>query len=292
MTILTSDPAAQGNQGNGSAPPGNQQPTSDWRSALPDDLRSEKVFESIKGKDWSEAGPLLAKNYVHAQRLVGTEKLALLTDKSTPEETNEFYTKLGRPAKPTEYQYKLPEGLTAENLDPARLDSWKNKMHELGLTSRQANELMSNYLAEENLGRQGSVKSAELQQDQWVLQIKQEYGDKFDENMNYARLALRDFGNPKLMEALESSGFGSHPEVVKTFANIGRALADDKARTGNGSGGNPLASPEAAQAALNAFNRDESKQKALFDDRAINHADVVKERAALFIAAFPPTKAE
>lgn len=288
MSLLT-DPTKETTLPTGTPPPGNQ-PPADWRASLPEELRSEKVFEAIKGKDWAEAGPVLAKNYVHAQRLVGADRLTVPTDTSTPEEIASFRTKIGVPAKPEEYKYNLPEGLKEDALDKTRMDAWRKELHEAGIPAKAAERIMSRYLNEEHTARVEAEKAAEKQEQTWVLEVKSHFGDKFDEAMNYARLALRDFGSPALTKALDDSGFGNHPEVIKAFTMIGRKLADDTAR-GTSGGTRPPGSPlskESAQAELNAFNRDEGKQRALFDARHPQHANVVKERAELFKAAFPP----
>lgn len=289
MSLLTGQDGAAGGQASGgptggSGGTGNQP---DWRTALPDDLKNEKVFESIKGKDWAEAGPLLAKNYLHAQRLVGAEKLVLPTEHSSPEEIANFRTKLGVPAKPEEYGYKLPEGLTEDKIDKGRMDLWRKELHEAGIPKAAAERIMSKYLSEEFGATQAANAARTKQLADNELAIKQEFGLKFDEKVNYARLAIREFGTPQLTEILDQTGLGSHPDVVKLFAAIGSKLSDDRARGGGGGGANPLATPELAQDALNAFNRDQSKQKALFDAADPQHKWVVEERQKLFAAAFP-----
>lgn len=254
---------------------------------LPDDLRAEKVFESIKGKDWAEAGPVLAKNYMHAQRLVGADKVAIPTDKSTPEEIAAFRAKIGVPAKPDEYGYKLPEGLTEDKLDKARIDTWRKELHEAGVPKAAAERIMTKYLSEEFAAGAQAKASHAKQLEQHELQIKQEFGAKFDEKVNFAQLAMREFGDEKLTQVLEETGLGSHPTVVKLFAQIGEKLADDKALGGGGGSGNSTATPALAQAALTEFSKNAEKQKALFDAYHPQHAAVVKERTDLFLAAFP-----
>ena len=283
MTMLTG-------QADGQAPaapaPGNQ----NWRTSLPDDLKNEKVFESIPGKDWSEAGPLLAKNYLQAQRLVGADKLILPTERSTPEEIAAFRTKLGVPAKPEEYGIKLPDGLTEDRLDKARVDAWRKEMHDAGIPKAAAERLMSKYLSDEFGATQAAAQARVKELENHELSLKAELGVKFDEKLNNARYALKQFGSEKLAEILDSTGLGSHPEVVKLFAAIGEKLSDDSARGGGGGGGNPLASPETAQHALNEFNRNPENMKALFDKNHANHEYVVKQRTELFQATFPSDK--
>lgn len=53
-------------------------------------------------------------------------------------------------------------------------------------------------------------------------------GTKLQESLASAA-AFRDaFGSPELIELLNSSGMGDHPEVVRLFARAGKAMADAK----------------------------------------------------------------
>lgn len=262
----------------------------DWRTSLPEDIRSEKVFESIKGKDWGEVGPSIAKQLVHAQRMVGGDKLTLLTDKSTPEERAAFYTKLGRPEKPDGYQYKLPEGMREDGINKERITKWQTKMHELGLSKTAADTLLSEFIAEEFGHGKAHEESEAKKIEAWELGLKQELGAKYEEKTNIAVWAAKEFGSPELLDILDKTGLGSHPDVVKMFVKIGEQMSDDHARNG-GSGNGPqnfsAMNPAQAQAALNEFNRNESNMKILFDKGHTEHDKLVKERAELFAAAFP-----
>jgi hypothetical protein len=289
MSIITGQQGGDAGQAQGSGAAGgagNQAPT-DWRSALPEDIRSEKVFESIKGKDLNEAFPVLAKNYLHAQKLVGADKLVIPGPTATPEEKAAFYTKLGRPEKPEEYGYKLPEGLTEDRLDKARIDAWRKEFHDAGIPKASAERFLNKFLADEfgTVQSREQAKAKELETNE--LAIKQEFGVKFDEKVNFARLALREFGNDGLSGLLEQTGLGSHPEVVKFFAKIGEGLADHRAVSGQGSQGNSFGSPAMAQQALTEFNANAENTKALLDRNHPRHDEVVSHRQKLFEAAFP-----
>tara|TARA_R100001463_G_scaffold118046_1_gene173714 strand:- start:221 stop:856 length:636 start_codon:yes stop_codon:yes gene_type:complete len=52
-------------------------------------------------------------------------------------------------------------------------------------------------------------------------------GDSLDASVIYAKRALERFGSDKFAEALESTGFGNHPEIIRIFSKIGRSMADD-----------------------------------------------------------------
>lgn len=285
MSLITGQ---SGGQGEGTSA-GNGNQINDWRTSLPEDLRNEKVFESIKGKDLAEAFPVLAKNYVHAQKLVGAEKLVIPGETATPEERAAFYNKLGRPEKPDGYQIKLPEGLTEDRVDKAKIDLWRKEMHESGIPKAAAERLLNKYLTEEFTATQAAAQAHAKALQDGELALKQEFGTQYDTKLNFARFAVKEFGSDGLVQILESTGLGSNPEVVKLFANIGQKLSDDKARgSGTGQTGmSSFASPELAQHALNEFQRNPENMKALFDRQHPNHDRVVEDRAKLFAAAYP-----
>jgi hypothetical protein len=255
-------------------------------------MRAEKVFETIKGKDWAEAGPTLAKNYLHAQRLVGADKLVIPTATSTPEEIAAFRTKMGVPAKFEEYSYgKLPEGMAETQLDKARLDAWRKEMHEAGLPKAQADRLLNKYITEEFGTFQARNKFHTDALATNELAVKAEFGDKYDENVNFAQFAAKQFGDEALLKLLDESGMGSHPAVVRFFAKAGRAMADDKARGGGGGGASSPEhmTPGQAQAELVSFESNKANIDALHDKNNPAHDRAVKERMKLYTAAFPPS---
>lgn len=50
--------------------------------------------------------------------------------------------------------------------------------------------------------------------------------EKLDVSVAQAKRAFQRFGAPGLLEALETTGLGSHPEVVRVFARIGAAMRE------------------------------------------------------------------
>lgn len=286
MSAITGQQDGQGAGASGNA--GNQTPPTDWRSALPAEFHSEKSLESIKGKDWAEAGPALAKGYVNAQKLVGADKIVIPGKDATPEQIKEYRTKLGVPEKFEDYGVKLPEGVKPEQLDQKLVDSWRQRLHAQGVPKAAAEALIADYITD-NVGSVAAAEKARADQDtQWELSLKQKFGDQYDAQVNYARHALANLGTPELAAAIDKAGFGNHPELVSFFAKAGKAISDDSANgRGNGQGNGAPKTPAAAQAALDAFNRDEGKQKALWDKTNPAHDAAVKERTALFETAFP-----
>ena len=66
-----------------------------WQSLLPEDIRGDKNFETMK------SFPAAMTAVIHAQRLVGKDKIALPNENSTEAEYEEFYAAIGRPTTPS-----------------------------------------------------------------------------------------------------------------------------------------------------------------------------------------------
>ena len=105
--------------------------------SLAEDVRNEPSLQNIQDLDQ------LAKGYVHAQRMVGADKIALPNKHATEDDWNQFYGKLGRPDSPEAYEinYQPPvEGYEATNLP-----GFQDAAFRAGLNSDQAQLLLDWY---------------------------------------------------------------------------------------------------------------------------------------------------
>jgi hypothetical protein len=148
------------------------------------------------------------------------------------------------PVVPEKYEFKAPEGVT---LDQAQVDAFTPVAKELGLTNEQAQKLVDLHTAQTTEAAKAFQTS---QHEAWQTQVKQWEsetrsdkeigGAKFDENIGLAAKAIDKFGSRELRQALDTSGMGNHPAVVKFFVTVGRQLAEDGMAGGNaGQGGTP-----------------------------------------------------
>ena len=102
--------------------------------SLAEDMRNEPSLQNIQDLDQ------LAKGYVHAQRMVGADKIALPNKHATEDDWNQFYGKLGRPDTPEAYEvnYQPP----AEGYEPTNLPGFQDAAYRAGLNSDQAQLLL------------------------------------------------------------------------------------------------------------------------------------------------------
>lgn len=135
----------------------------------------------------------------------------------------------GKPqGAPEQYQaFKLPEGATLESEALTELQSFAKS---LNLTQEQAQALV-----DRDIKTRADFSAAQKAQHEGLLEKwlndsktdKEFGGDKFDENLAVALKARDAFATPELKKLLNETGMGNHPEVVRFFLKIGKAISED-----------------------------------------------------------------
>jgi hypothetical protein len=146
----------------------------------------------------------------------------------------------GNQGAPGEYaDFAMPEGMA---MDAAHATDLKSLAKEFGLTQAQAQKVadLGAKWATDLSGKQAqALEDMSNAWEQAAQTDKEIGGDKLPENLGFAKSALAKFGNPQLSQLLESSRLGSHPDVIRMLAAVGRAMADDKVLTGAAPGQAP-----------------------------------------------------
>jgi hypothetical protein len=141
------------------------------------------------------------------------------------------------PKAPESYELKAPEGF--EKLDQALVDEFTPLARELDLTNDQANKLVETMMpkvAQQLAQTQQAAWTAQLET--WVTDVKADKevgGEALQGSLQAAQRAMTKFASPELKALLEypsadnpkGMGLGNHPELVRVFARIGKAMADD-----------------------------------------------------------------
>jgi len=135
------------------------------------DLRSY-----AEGKHFDQAGfEGVVKSYRHLEQLFGRDKAGLtimmLGDDPTSEQTNEFYTKLGRPKTAQDYGLTPPEGQ-----DSAFADWASGIFHEAGLTQKQAEQIAGRWDAYQNDSATTAQTIRDSTAEAAVAELKKEWG--------------------------------------------------------------------------------------------------------------------
>jgi len=132
--------------------------------------------------------------------------------------------------------FTLPEDM---QLDSALLESALPVFKELGLTQEQAQKLVDLQAAKAGQDEQSRLDEFEDLKNEWMEASKNDKefgGDKFDQSIGEARLALEKLGTPELTNLLNDYGVGNHPEIIRIMSKMGALLKEDSpGNTGNAS---------------------------------------------------------
>lgn len=190
--------------------------------SLPEDLRVEPSLRNFTDP------ASLAKSYVHAQRMIGADKIPLPGKTATDEDWSNVWSKLGRPQAPSEYELNFENPVFGDN----ELESFKKSAFEAGLNNRQV-ERMAKFLDEAVSGARSSrsemTEKAVYEAEQ---ELRQEFGQAFEQRMALAyNAATQLLGDASLLDEVELSDgrvLGDHPQVVRMFAKLAEQIGEDK----------------------------------------------------------------
>jgi hypothetical protein len=135
--------------------------------------------------------------------------------------------------KPIEYaDFTAPEGVT---LNPEAMTELKAFAAERKLSQEDAQKLVD--LGAKTMQQQQAALTSQIEQAQaqWseASRTDKEFGgDKLAENVAVAKQALDQFGSPELSKMLKESGLGNHPEIIRAFFRVGKAISEDKVERG------------------------------------------------------------
>lgn len=138
---------------------------------------------------------------------------------------------------PEKYEFKPAEG---QELDNAALEQFEPIARELNLTNEQAQKMVDLYGTKiMPMVQKQQAEAWQKTTEQWAADVKADKeigGDKLTTNLSAAQRALDLFGTPELKEYLEVTGLGNHPDLVKTFVKIGKAMSEDGMVDGSNQG--------------------------------------------------------
>ena len=132
------------------------------------------------------------------------------------------------PVSPEFYSdFTLPEGVT---LDEAALGKAAPIFKELGLNQEQAQKLVDLQAEMVQEGARSQTETFDQLIDGWKKDAENDKefgGDKFEESISTASLAVEKFGTPEFKQLMEDHGVGNHPEMIRFMVKVGSLLRED-----------------------------------------------------------------
>lgn len=233
----------------------------DWTTSLAPELKTLVTSKGYK----TPADVVQA--YSHAQRALGADKIPAPKDGVWDPIALE---KMGVPKDPTGYQLKrpeMPEGLTYdENFEKAALPV----LHKMGIPPAAAQQLLDLYAGQAVQQHQALSAAREAQGAEALGALKTEWGQAFDQNVGAAARAAKHFGGQELVDALNSSGAGNDPHLIRAFAKIGKMMGEDPLKTGRTQGS--MLTPAEARVEAN---------KLMKSDAYLTNKDPIAHKAAV-----------
>jgi hypothetical protein len=132
------------------------------------------------------------------------------------------------PEAPAYGEFKLPDGAT---VDGASLEQATTLFKEAGLPQEQAQKFIDLALSREQAAATKGVQAFVDLQTKWVSEIKADPeigGTRFEASMASAGRAIDRLGVPGLREALNLTGAGNNPAIVKAFVRLGQMVSEDR----------------------------------------------------------------
>ena len=244
------------------------QATTDWKASLSDEIRSDKSLENIKDIEG------LAKSYVHAQKMVGSDKIPVPNKYATDKDWDAVYEKLGRPKSADGYKYDLPQD---KQVDEASLKEFSSQAHKLGLLPTQANGVVKFYNEMTAKSIQDADSKALAARENSTKELKQEWGQAFDQKINQAATLAKSVGATELFDTNLADGtkLGDHPVMIKAFAELANKMGEDTITQASGPA---YLTPNQIEKQIGELTQPGS---AYWDKNHMNHQAAVQEVLAL-----------
>jgi hypothetical protein len=219
---------------------------SDWTTSL-----SEEVRGYVQNKGFKDPGQVV-DSYKNLEKLLGADKAQLLRipQKEDAPEWNDIWSKLGKPADPTEYKIGDDKG-------DKNFQEWARKtFFELNVPKKQAETLAAkfNEYSQSVMDAQANQRQQEVvQQDN---QLKQEWGKAYEQNIQVGRKAVQAFGfdGPTIEKLEQAMGYAG---VMKFMQTLGSKVGEDSFVSSQGQGGfRGAMSPAQAKAQMQSLKGD------------------------------------
>jgi len=193
----------------------------------PEDKSEDKLEdkkEDEKSEDKKEDNPEDKKDDEKSEdKKVDDEK------KEADEKKADDEKKVGKKEdKPEDIVLKMPENSL---LLQERIDEIATIAKEQGLSQDTAQMMVDR--EQDAVGQYAANAKAHLDNLAdvvWIEETKNDAeigGEKFKENVEFAKRAFKKYGSDKFNEILNESGYGNHPENIRAWSRVGRDMSDD-----------------------------------------------------------------
>ena len=189
-----------------------------WQEVLPNEIRDQANLRNFKTVD------SLAKAYIHAQKMIGADKIAISKNPSEAE-IREVQERLGLPKEADKYEVKLAD---KSPLKKEIVDAFKKTAFEAGILPAQAQKLVDFMHSQEVENHNSQILRANQDFERNMAAIKNEWGDAYGQMSAQAKAALKEFGATQDDIDYFKQNFGANPTILRFLSKVGSTLSEDK----------------------------------------------------------------
>lgn len=201
-----------------------------WQTTLMDGYKDDPSLSTVKDTK------TLAKMFVDTKRMVGKDKIAIPTEKSSKEEWDEYYKIGGRPDTVEDYTLAPPEGFPqelAETLLPKdRLLKWQQRFFDAGISKNAAHKFISEF-ANDMLA---DVKNQKVMEENQIAELTsglaEDWGAAYDQKIHLGNIAIEEGtlgsgGDNEFKERVVAK-LQKDPDLTRFVANLGSKFSEGK----------------------------------------------------------------
>lgn len=183
---------------------------------------SDEYKDVVQRTGWKDPNDAI-KSYRELEKNASS-KVKLPSPESSAEEIRAFYQRTGCPENPEGYEVA---GLPEEMPDSLRYEEAEKALaqiaYENGVNKQAFESLVKGFYEKTYADMLASREQGETA-------LKQEFGDKYDENLNAAKKFCGNCSE-EFRQLLEQTGLGNNPIVIKEFCSLGKkTMADSLVR--------------------------------------------------------------
>lgn len=216
------------------------------QTAQPAAWYSEDQKAYVEAKGWKAPTDAIS-SYINHEKLFSADRagrtIVMPKDEADVEGRKAFLAKLGVPESPDKYQFDLPNAK-----GPEEIAFVASMFHEADVPLTAANKIMTKLAEYTKQTEEAEALQAQAESTKQLEAVKAEWGDKFDQNSEFAKRFLRASGWDDDKISKYEQAFGT-AQMLKDFHSWGSKIGEQSFEKGNNTGG--FADRSALQAQMN-----------------------------------------
>jgi hypothetical protein len=160
-----------------------------------------------------------------------SDRVALPGADATDEEIARFRKAMKVPE--TAEGYNLPEGVEFNDIFANFVEQMKPTLHEANVSESAFEKMVQTFAdLDQQMASEISATVTKIHEES-VANLKTEWGNDYDANVNVAHAALKQFGGDELISLMDDvktadgGRLGDHPVLIKFAAKLGRQMGED-----------------------------------------------------------------